>query len=428
MGEAYEGYVQVGRDIDYDEHIIVRFYVEAEGNLVRALNAVAGESSIGTWTEVKTYKPEIQKLGAIVFRYKKLGEGIAIADIAYPIELFEEGNIPQLMSDVAGNIFGMKEVSNLRLIDIRFPKQYLKGFKGPLMGVDGIRKILGTDKSRRPHVGTIVKPKVGLNPKDFAKVAYEAWVGGIDFVKDDENLTSQKFCPFEDRVIYTLEAMDKAKEETGENKMYSPNITGPFEVMVKRAEFVKDHGGNIVMIDVVTAGFSALQSFVNLNLGLPIHAHRAMHAALTRNKKHGISMLALAKIFRLIGVDQLHIGAIVGKMEGAAHEVITIKRSIQEDLPEDGEVLGQEWGHIKPVFAVASGGLHPGSVPAVIKYLGNDIVIQAGGGVHGHPKGTRAGAKAMRDAVDATLKGLKLEEYPSEELKEAIALWGVRYV
>ncbi|HEC96201.1 MAG TPA: ribulose-bisphosphate carboxylase large subunit, partial [Euryarchaeota archaeon] len=375
MGEAYEGYIEVGKSIDYDEHIIVRFYVETTDNLIKALNAIAGESSIGTWTEVKTYKPEIQRLGAIVFRYKKLNNRSAMADIAYPLELFEEGNVPQLLSDVAGNIFGMKEVSNLRLLDIRFPKQYLQSFKGPSKGVEGIRKILGTEKTKRPHVGTIVKPKVGLSPKEFAKVAYEAWVGGIDFVKDDENLTNQKFCPFEDRVIYTLEAMDKAMEETGEKKMYAPNITGPYDIMVKRAEFVKDHGGNIVMIDVVTAGFSALQSFVKLNLDLPIHAHRAMHAAFTRNKKHGISMLALAKILRLVGVDQLHIGGIVGKMEGEASEIILIKKSIQEDLPETEEVLGQEWAHIKPVFAVASGGLHPGSVPAVIRYLGNDVVI-----------------------------------------------------
>ena len=426
MGEAYEGYLQPGISIDPEEHIIVRFYLEAE-NLKRTLNAIAGESSIGTWTEVKTYKPEIRRLGAIVFTYKTLDSSCAIADVAYPIELFEPHNVPQLLSDIAGNIFGMKEVNNLRLLDVRFPKSYLRDFKGPRFGIEGIRKIVGTESSRRPHIGTIVKPKVGLGPKDFAKVAYEAWVGGVDFVKDDENLTNQKFCPFEDRVIHTLEAMDRAKEETGENKMYSPNITASYKEMVRRAEFVKEHGGNIVMIDVVTVGFSALQAFMDEEIGLPVHAHRAMHAAFTRNKKHGISMLALAKILRLVGVDQLHIGAIVGKMEGEASEVILIRKSLQEDIPESSETLGQEWHHIKPVFAVASGGLHPGSIPAVVKYLGRDIVIQAGGGIHGHPRGTRAGAKAMKDALQATMKGIRLEDYPSEELKEAIELWGVIY-
>ena len=426
MGEAYEGYVRLEAKVDPEEYIIARFYLESE-NVIRALNAIAGESSIGTWTEVKTYKPEIKRLGAIVYTYEKLNEMSAVADVAYPLNLFEPKNVPQLLSDVAGNIFGMKEVKKLRLIDIRFPEDYLKEFKGPRFGVDGIRKLIGTETSRRPHIGTIVKPKVGLGPKEFARVAYEAWIGGVDFVKDDENLTSQKFCPFEDRVIYTLEAMDKAKEATGENKMYSPNITAPYDEMIRRAEFVKDHGGNIVMIDVITVGFSALQAFMNEDIGLPVHAHRAMHAAFTRNKKHGISMLVLAKILRLIGVDQLHIGAIVGKMEAEASEVILIRRSLQEDLDRSDDTLGQRWHHIRPVFAVASGGLHPGSIPAVIKYLGKDIVIQAGGGVHGHPKGTRAGAKAMRDALEASLKGIPLEEYPSEELQEAISLWGVRY-
>ncbi len=418
MSEAYSGYVRKER-VDPEKYILAKFYLKTKGDLLRAMNAIAGESSIGTWTEVKTFKPEIKRLGCIIYDYEKLGEGEAIAHAAYPLELFENGNVPQLLSDIAGNIFGMKEVEYLRLLDVEFPKAYVREFLGPAFGIEGVRRIVGTTSSRRPHVGTIVKPKVGLKPKEFAEVAYKAWRGGLDFVKDDENLTSQSFCPFEERVIHVLEAKDKAEEETGEKKMYAPNITAKYDVMLERADFVKDHGGNCVMIDVVTAGFSALQSFVEEDIGLPIHAHRAMHAAFTRLKFHGISMLVLAKLLRLVGVDQLHIGGIVGKMEGGPKEVMEIRERIQE--------VGEKWPGIRPVMAVASGGLHPGSIPAVVKYLGRDVVIQAGGGVHGHPWGTEAGAKAMRDAVEAVMKGIKLEEYESPELQEAIKKWGVIY-
>jgi ribulose-bisphosphate carboxylase large chain len=403
--------------------LICEFRVEpSKGvSIKKAAEHIAAESSIGTWTQVKTMKPRIRKLGAKVFEIK--GKCIKIA---YPSELFELGNMPQILSSIAGNIFGMKSVKNLRLEDIDWPSKIIKSFKGPLFGIKGVRKILKVPK--RPLCGCIIKPKLGLNEKEHAKVAYEAWVGGIDIIKDDENLSSMKFNKFEKRILETLKMRDKAEKETGERKIYMPNVTAEIDTMLERANFVKGAGGEYIMVDIITIGWSALQTLRNANedLKLVLHAHRSGHAVLTRNKKHGMSMLVVSDIARLIGLDQIHIGTIIGKMEGPKEEILSIEESIEKKIiKEHGHVLSEDWLHIKPVFAVCSGGLHPGSVPYLVKTLGNDIIIQAGGGVHGHKKGTRAGAKAMRQAVDAVMKNISLKEYAKKhkELRIALKQW-----
>lgn len=184
------------------------------------------------------------------------------------------------------------------------------------------------------------------------------------------------------------------------------------------------------MIDVFTVGFSALQEIREIieELELVIHAHRAMHAVFTRNKQHGITMLALAKIMRLIGMDQLHTGTIIGKMEGDKKEVLNTNKVITESqiLGNNETILNQDWWDIKPTLPVASGGLSPIHIPELYKILGKDMVYQFGGGCHGHPNGTFAGAKAIRQALNASLDGLSLNEAASShiELKNAIDKWG----
>ena len=408
---ARTGYI----DLNYspvESDLIVTFYVEPGENLslAKASEAIAAESSIGTWTDITTTKPGImERLGPSVY---EMDSKTGIVKISYPCDLFELGNMPQIYSSVAGNIFGMKSVANLRILDIKFPKAIVKSFKGPKYGVAGVRKILKVKE--RPLVGTIIKPKLGLGADDHAHVAYDSWVGGCDIVKDDENLTNQRFNPFGERVIKTLKMRDRAECETRDKKVYMPNVTADTEEMINRAELVKENGGEYVMVDVVTAGFSGLQSLIDEDLDLVIHAHRAMHAAFTRNPKHGISMLAYARSLRLIGVDQLHIGTAVGKMEGPAKDVIAIKDAMLEDLC-----------NTKSVFPVCSGGLHPGMVADLMGILGKDIIIQMGGGIHGHPQGTVEGARAVREAVEAVMKGISLEEYSEdhEALKEALEKW-----
>ena len=391
-----------------ENELVCVFYVEPEGiSLKEAAGGVAAESSIGTWTELTTEKPYMERLAAHVFSVKG-----NVIKIAYPIELFEPSNMPNILSSVAGNVFGLKALKNLRLLDIQMPQHLLNSFKGPAFGIAGIRKLLKVPK--RPLVGTIIKPKLGLNTKDHAKVAFDAWLGGCDVVKDDENLSSQSFNPFEARLAATLDRRDKAEAETGERKVYMVNITAETNVMLKRAELVVAQGGEYIMVDILTVGWSALQTLRDQNFKLVIHAHRAGHAAFTKNPLHGIAMKPIATVARIIGVDQLHVGTVVGKMSETKMEVIDNIAACKSEL-----------GTLKPVMPVASGGLYPSLVPDLLKIFGNDVILQAGGGIHGHPDGTVSGAKAMRQAVDATLDGKPIKEYSKNhpELASALKQW-----
>ena len=398
-------------DLNYrqkETDMVCTFIVEPDGVSKReAAGAVAAESSIGTWTELTTTKPYVEKLAAHVFSIED-----NVVKIAYPIELFETGNMPNILSSVSGNVFGLRTLRNLRLDDVDFPRKLVGSFRGPKYGIDGIRKLLKVYD--RPLVGTIIKPKLGLKTADHAKVAYEAWTGGCDIVKDDENLSSQKFNPFEERLTKTLENRDRAEKETGERKVYMVNVTAETKEMLRRAELVLRQGGEYVMIDILTCGFAALQTFREQDFKLVIHAHRAGHAAITKNPKHGISMRVLAKAARIIGVDQLHVGTVVGKMS-----------ETKEEVTQNCEALKMKMAGLKPVLPVASGGLHPRLVPALMQFFGEDLVIQAGGGIHGHKDGTEAGAKAMRQAVEAAMKGVALPEFAEKhkELRVALETW-----
>lgn len=398
-------------DLSYrpsDDELICDFFVEPEGiSIEEAAGGVAAESSIGTWTELTTEKPYVKRLHATVFEIDRNN-----IRIAYPTDLFELANMPNILSSIAGNVFGLGALRNLRLNDVHFPAKILGSFKGPRFGVDGVRKVLNV--TDRPLLGTIIKPKLGLRTRDHAEVAYESWSGGCDIVKDDENLSSQRFNIFEDRVIETLEMRDRAEEVTGEKKVYMVNVTSETNSMLERAEFVDDHGGRYIMVDVLTCGFAGLQTLRNNDLNLVIHAHRAGHAAFTKDHKHGISMRVIAKVSRIIGVDQLHVGTAVGKMSEKKQEVL-----------ENIGALKSEMNGLKVVMPVASGGIHPRLVPALIDIFGEDFIVQAGGGIHGHRDGTAAGAQAMRQAVDAKMKGISLKEYAEThgELRAALEIW-----
>jgi ribulose-bisphosphate carboxylase large chain len=389
-----------------------------------ALGRIASESSNGTWTELTTLKEHIRKIRARAFHISG-----NLVKIAYPIELFELGSMPQLFSSVAGNIFGMKALENLRLEDISFPEVYLKSFKGPQFGIRGVRKFMKVAK--RPLTATVPKPKVGMTTEEHAKVGYEAWTGGVDFLKDDENLTNQKFNRFEERAKLCAKMRSKAEKETGEVKDYFINVTAESGEMIKRAKIAADCGFKYVMVDFLTAGWAGVQALRNHcnDSKQAIHAHRAMHASFTRNPEHGISMQVLADCARLAGVDNIHIGTVVGKLVGHKDEVLMLENEIVSEHIDElfrQRVLKQDWHGIKPVFPVSSGGLHPGLVPYVLNLLGNDCVLQLGGGIHSHPGGTKAGAMAMMQAIDAVMEHKTLEEYTKKhkELKVMLDKFG----
>jgi ribulose-bisphosphate carboxylase large chain len=346
--------------------------------------------------------------------------------IAYPNELFEKGNMPQILSSIAGNIFGMKALEGLRLVDITWPENILKSFKGPQFGVKGIRDMLKIEK--RPITATVPKPKVGYYAEEHAQHGFDIWTGGVDLLKDDENLSNQKFNKFEKRLELSMKMRDKAENITGERKSYLINITAEVDEMKRRAKLVKDFNNEYIMIDILTIGWAGVQTVRNTcdDLKLGIHAHRAFHAAFDRNPNHGMSMKVLAEIARIQGVDQLHIGGL-GKLAGGETEVKNnyIKTYLRSNT-EKSELLNQDWYGIKPVFPVCSGGLHPGIMHRLMDLLSTDLVVQAGGGVLGHPKGTKSGAKALRQAIDAYMENKSVTDYAKdhEELAQAIELWG----
>lgn len=374
---------------------------------------VASESSNGTWATLSP-DSDVRAYSATAFSIDQAdGQGHEVR-VAYPEALFEAGSLPQVLSCIAGNIMGMKAVETIRLLDCDWPESLVRAFPGPQYG-SSVRTAL-LDAGGRPPLATVPKPKVGLSTDEHAEVGYKAWIGGVDLLKDDENLTDQSFNPFETRVTESLAAADRAEEETGEKKEYLINITADADEMVRRAEFVADQGGSFVMVDIITAGWSALETVRRRteDLDLAIHAHRAMHAAFDRLPQHGVSMRCLAQFARLAGVDHIHTGtAGLGKLEN--EDTVGINEWLRSDL----------YG-LNDVLPVASGGLHPGVVDQLLDTLGTDIMVQAGGGIHGHPEGTEAGSRALRASVEAYLDGESLQSRAemTPALEVALEEWG----
>jgi len=422
--EWYKEFVNLDYKPSKNDLIVLFYFEPAPGISVKeAVGRIASESSTGTWTTLYRLPNRMKKLMATAFEVNG-----NFVKVAYPLDLWELGNAPQLLSGIAGNIYGMKALKNLRLIDASFPLKYSGKFKGPNLGIEGLRKYFKVYD--RPLTGAVPKPKIGFSASEHAKIGYETWMGGFDLVKDDENLTSTKFNRFEDRVKLMTKMRDKAEKETGVVKDALINITAETDVMKKRAKMLHDYGWKYAMIDVVVAGTSAVET-MRETLGdykMAIHAHRAMHAAFDKNPKHGMTMSFLAKMMRLIGVDQIHAGTAVGKLVGTRHEVMDIADvlRLKKIKEEKHHLLKHDWGHIKPAFPVSSGGLHPGLVPDVMKIFGNDSILLVSGGIHGHPHGTRAGAMATMQAIEATQEGISLEEKAktSVELRQALEKWG----
>ena len=411
--EYSEKYLHLGEKIDPEDFVICKYKVTTDLDMKEAASAIATEQSTGTWTSISTLNDEI---------FEKYGGRVINIDgnmtvIAFPVEDFslDIGGVPQILSVIAGNLFGLDPLKAVRLEDVEFPKSMLREFKGPKFGGEGLRQIL--DRPKKPLVGTIVKPKIGLSPKGMADYIYEAGMGGLTNGKDDETLSNQKFCPLEDRVVAIAEAIDRVKQETGHKMVHAINISTNGEKIVQVGERAQELGASEIMVDVLTCGFAAVQALAeDPSIKVPIHVHRTMHGAMTRNKDHGISMKVFTKLVRMCGGDALHIGTFgVGKMKGSPIEDVANQRAcIDPAMP------------YKAVLPVCSGGMHPGLVEPLVKVAGTNIQIQAGGGVAGHPEGVRGGAMAMVQAVDAAYSNIPQAIYARDhkELRESLAKWG----
>ncbi|MBR6911575.1 MAG: ribulose 1,5-bisphosphate carboxylase large subunit [Candidatus Methanomethylophilaceae archaeon] len=404
-------YLHLGEPVDPDKYVVCKYRVTTDLPMEKAAEAIAAEQSTGTWTGISTLDNEVfTSLGARVIDIS--GDTIIVE---FPIDDFsiEVGTVPQILSVIAGNLFGLGALKGVRLEDVTFPKAILEQYKGPKFGAEGIRKAL--DRPEKPLVGTIVKPKIGLNPKKTAEYVYEAGAGGLTNSKDDETLVDQSFCPIEDRTLAVAEALDRLEAE-GHKMMHAINVSTRGDKIVELAEKVQSWGAREIMVDVITCGFGAVQALAeDPSIKVPIHVHRTMHGAFTKDPLHGVAMLPLTKLTRMCGGDALHIGTLgVGKMSGSTKEDANLPACLGDDVP------------YKAVMPVCSGGVYPGIVEAIVKKAGNNVQIQAGGGVAGHPGGVRAGAMGMSQAVDAAFLGIPKEEYAKDHRELAIALetWG----
>lgn len=416
-------YLTLGEEVDKEQYITCEYYFETDLPVTNAANAIAAEQSTGTWTKAITLSDDIfDRLGARVTDIQDLGKkeldgeilNVARTTVHYPLEEFsiEIGHIPQILSVIAGNLYGLLELKNVRLLNCRFPNSVIRKFPGPNFGIKGLRRVL--EREKKPLVGTIVKPKIGLDPKQTADYVYQCGIGGLTNSKDDETLVDQVFNPMEERVPAIAEAIDRVYEETGHRIVHAVNVSTYVKDIVEIAEIAVESGAKQIMLDVLTCGYSALQMLTEADLGVPLHVHRTFHGAFTRSPYHGMAMEVVSLLSRLSGGDGLHIGTFgVGKMHGDPTEDKASQNILLEDIG------------VKDVMPVCSGGMHPGLVEKLVSISGLDVQIQAGGGVAGHPDGILGGARAMSQAVDAVSKGVPLDRYAEshEELRKALAKW-----
>jgi len=452
--ERYESgvipYAKMGYwDADYsvkDTDLLALFRITPHPGVdpVEAAAAVAGESSTATWTVVWTdlltacdvYRAKAYRVDPVPGTTDQF-----FSYIAYECDLFEEGSLANMTASIIGNVFGFKAVKALRLEDMRIPYAYLKTFQGPATGLIVERERL--DTFGRPLLGATVKPKLGLSGKNYGRVVYEGLRGGLDFLKDDENINSQAFMRWRERFAYVMEGVNRAAAATGEVKGSYLNVTaGTMEEMYTRAEYASKVGSVIIMIDLVI-GYTAIQSMAlwARKNDMILHLHRAGNSTYARQKNHGINFRVICKWMRMAGVDHIHAGTVVGKLEGDPLMVkgfynTLLLSELTVNLPQ-GIFFDMDWASLRKVVPVASGGIHCGQMHQLIYYLGDDCVLQFGGGTIGHPDGIQAGATANRVALESMVLARNegrdyLNEGPdilreaakmSGPLKTALDLW-----
>ena len=395
-----------------DTDLIALFRITPQEGVdpIEAAAAVAGESSTATWTVVWTDRlTACEKYRAKAYRVDPVpgAPDQYFAYIAYDLDLFEPGSIANLTASIIGNVFGFKPLKGLRLEDMRLPISYVKTFQGPATGIVVERERLNV--FGRPLLGATVKPKLGLSGRNYGRVVYEALRGGLDFTKDDENINSQPFMHWRDRFLYCMEAVNKAQCDSGEVKGTYLNVTAAtMEDMYERAEFAKELGSTIIMIDLVI-GYTAIQSMAKWarRNDMILHLRRAGHSTYTRQKTHGVSFRVIAKWMRLAGVDHIHAGTVVGKLEGDPNTTKGYYDICREEFNptclENGIFFDQDWASLNKLMPVASGGIHAGQMHQLVHLLGEDVVLQFGGGTIGHPAGIASGATANRVALEAMI-------------------------
>ncbi|HDZ17430.1 MAG TPA: ribulose 1,5-bisphosphate carboxylase [archaeon] len=417
----------IGLDgIEIEKYIIASYVIKRpKGQNVNYLSRFAAiEQSTGTWVRVPAETAEVRKhhvarvLGvyeAPMLEYiipKDIKERIYFVQIGFPVVNIKNMGIPMLLTTVIGNI---SITHGLKLVDLAFPKSWLEDYKGPKFGIDGLRKLLNIPD--RPLLNNMVKPCTGHTADVAADLVYKAAVGGCDVVKDDELISNPPFNTLEERIVKVMEAVDKADSEKGEKTLYTINITTKFPEMFEYADKMIDLGANALMINYLTTGFEALRQIAeDPSIKVPILGHMDFGGTFFGGPWTGMtSMLTFAKLPRICGADTVVIPAPYGKAE-----------ILEERYEQNLKALRFPFQHIKPTLPMPSGGITQGMVEKCIKEAGKDILIGSGGGIHSHPDGPTAGARAFRQAIDAVMGGIKVKEYAKDhkELGVALGVWG----
>ena len=410
--------------VDYDEYLIATYLAvfPKEIPIPKLAPALAVEQSTGTWVPVPGETEEVKRkhVAKVIGVYeipdyefevpKDIQMRSYIIQIAFPeVNIGEQ--IPMFLTTIVGNI---SMGGRIKLLDVRFPEKFVKGFKGPKFGIEGVRKLLNVYD--RPLLNNMIKPCTGYTVDVGAELFRKAALGGCDIIKDDELIADASFNRIEERVKRYMEIEKEVFEETGEHTLYTVNITDRVPKIFENAKRAIELGANALMVNYLAVGFSVLRALAeDPSINVPILGHMDVTGAMYMSPYHGISShIILAKLARLAGADIVVIPAPYGKAP-----------VLPEKFIRNAYNLTFPFYNIKPTFPMPSGGITPSMIPNVIKDLGPDVVIGSGGGIHAHPQGPVAGAKAFRQAIDATMKGIPLEEaakqYP--ELKVALEKW-----
>ena len=393
-------------------------------NLEKKAEGIALGLTVGSWTDLpQLEQDQLLKHKGIVEEVREL-PGDTAADqylgskrkkgllkISYPSANFSN-DIPAILTTVFGKLSLDGEI---KLVDLEFDKQLEQRFPGPKYGISGIRDILGVQN--RPLVMSIFKGVLGKDLSFFKQQLYEQALGGVDLVKDDEILFENPLTPFEERIKAAKEVLNSVEERTGEKTLYAVNLTGRTSGLRDKARRAAELGANALLFNVLSYGPDVLQELAeDKEIPLPIMAHPALSGAIGSSALYGISYsVLLGKLLRYAGADLVLFPSPYGSVALERSETL----SIAESLTTESILL-------KKAFPVPSAGIHPGLTPVLFNDFGIDSVINAGGGIHGHPDGAAGGARAFRQAVDAVIKGEDFEDYADthSELQKALELWG----
>lgn len=417
--------------IDMESHVIATYYTAwpKELNVVAVAPVLAIEQSTGTWTPVPGETPEVRArhVAKVIGVYEApeyeymvpddVKERQYIVQIAFPAANIEN-QIPMLLTACLGNIsMGGK----IKLLDLRMPKMLLDGYQGPKFGIDGIYKALKIPKNkRRPLLNNMIKPCSGYPLEVGTELFYKAALGGCDVVKDDELIGDMVYNRLVQRVKAYMKMEKRVFEETGEHTLYTVNVTDRLPKMFDLAHAVVEAGGNALMVNYLAVGPEAMRALAeDKTINLPILAHMDCAGAFYMSPEHGMSSwIVLGKIPRLCGADSLVVPfALGGKAPYLA-----------ERFKQTAMALTYPFGDLKPTLPMPSGGITPVNVPDAVRELGKEVMIGSGGGIHAHPEGPVAGARAFRQAIDATISGVPLEDAAKEhrELGISLGLWGLK--